>query len=239
MQHILYIACCLKAFANATHIHTHTWTCSLAHMAINPSLAVGLKLIHSLVASRQSQCSAAQTKMRIIPAKSLEIWQSPLSVSAARSCSRSLSLSLPLPLQYVRSISLSLSLSRSRRGTKRFARAAFSFSSSYICQANGITVAIATTSKPNKNVICRFAQKSSTQPNNSNNNSNQAGQTVRNSQKQLKPGKTACEPDARLPEPKPEPEKVVVLRGCWPGSECGVRGAGCGMSRGYQAKRLA
>jgi len=37
-------------------------------------------------------------------------------------------------------------------------------SSSYICQANGITVAIATTSKPNKNVICRFAQKSSTQP---------------------------------------------------------------------------
>lgn len=36
--------------------------------------------------------------------------------------------------------------------------------SSYICQANGITVAIATTSKPNKNVICRFAQKSSTQP---------------------------------------------------------------------------
>lgn len=210
------------------HIHTQSQTCSsvlaLAHMAINPEQtrpgqAVGLKPY--TLPSRQSPVTsrnAAQTKMRIIPAKSLEIWQSLLL----------LSVSLCL------SISLAHSLSVSRWGTKRFAIVivAFSFSSSYICQANGITAAIATTSKPNKNVICRFAQKSSTQPNNdNNNNSNSRG----NSQKQSKTAKTRGKRRAsqtrsqmNAEEREAEPEKVVALHGCWPWVSGWGHGVGLG-----------
>lgn len=64
----MFIACCLKAFANATtQTNSPTQTSTHSHMAINPAIAVGFKPY-----TPSPLGNAVKIKMRIIPAKSLD-----------------------------------------------------------------------------------------------------------------------------------------------------------------------